>query len=116
MDINKRRFRPDATTGFGTKGTDVGDRFYRKDGTVNMVRRGVNLLDQLSWYHTLISMSRWRFFFVLWMVYIIVNLIFALIYYFIGVEHLGGIQTGSPYKNFAEAFFFSAQTFTTVGY
>jgi inward rectifier potassium channel len=116
MDINKRRFRPDATTGFGTKGTDAGDRFYRKDGTVNMVRRGVNLLDQLSWYHTLISMSRWRFFFVLWMVYIIVNLIFALIYYFIGVEHLGGIQTGSPYKNFAEAFFFSAQTFTTVGY
>ncbi|HZG24253.1 MAG TPA: ion channel, partial [Chitinophagaceae bacterium] len=42
--------------------------------------------------------------------------LFAFVYYLIGMEHLGGITLGSPLKNFGEAFFFSAQTFTTVGY
>jgi inward rectifier potassium channel len=114
MAVNKEKFRPDPTTGFGNKGTE--DRFYRKDGSVNVIRRGVHFLDKLSWYHTMLSMPQLRFYTVLWVAYLIVNLFFACIYYFVGIEHLGGIQTGSPVKNFAEAFFFSAQTFTTVGY
>jgi len=43
-------------------------------------------------------------------------LIFAGIYYLIGIGHLSGVHTGSIWKNFSEVFFFSAQTFTTVGY
>src|SRR5574339_847669 len=34
----------------------------------------------------------------------------------IGIEHLAGVNQGSDIKNFSEVFFFSAQTFTTVGY
>ena len=44
------------------------------------------------------------------------NLVFAGFYYLIGIEHLAGINAGSPLKNFTEVFFFSTQTFTTVGY
>jgi inward rectifier potassium channel len=48
--------------------------------------------------------------------YILVNLFFALIYYLIGVEHLTGIDKSNPVNEFIDVFFFSSQTFTTVGY
>lgn len=48
--------------------------------------------------------------------YVIANLIFASIYYAIGIEHLTGIDKSSPVREFVDVFFFSAQTFTTVGY
>ena len=48
--------------------------------------------------------------------FILINLAFAAVYYLIGIENLGGVHAGSPFKNFTEAFFFSTQTFTTVGY
>ncbi len=34
----------------------------------------------------------------------------------IGVDHLGGMVTSSTIEKFGEAFFFSCQTFTAVGY
>jgi hypothetical protein len=38
-------------------------------------------------------------------------------YYGIGIEHLDGIaSTDSEWVKFGQAYFFSAQTFTTVGY
>ncbi len=76
MAVNKDKFRPDPATGFGAKGTE--DRFYHKDGSVNVLRRGVHFLDKLSWYHTMLSMPQLRFYTVLWVVYLIVNLFFAL--------------------------------------
>jgi len=57
-----------------------------------------------------------KFLLLLLVAYIIVNLFFAGIYYMIGVDHLAGVKQGSAIKNFSEVFFFSAQTFTTVGY
>jgi inward rectifier potassium channel len=48
---------------------------------------------------------------------IIINFIFAVLYYAIGIEHLDGIaQSQSVLTQFGQAYFFSAQTFTTVGY
>lgn len=116
MSVSKRTFTSDPTTGFGTRGTDAGERFYQKDGSVNIIRRGVPFLHSFSWYHTMLSMPRWRFYLTLWLVYIIVNFLFAIVYYDIGMENFGGVHTGSALRNFAEAYFFSAQTFTTVGY
>jgi inward rectifier potassium channel len=64
----------------------------------------------------MLALPRWKFW--LWLIipYIIVNAFFAFIYYSIGVEHLDGMKQGSPWHNYIEAFFFSFQTFTTVGY
>jgi len=44
------------------------------------------------------------------------NLIFASIYCAIGVEHLKGMISFTTAEKFGQAFFFSIQTFTTVGY
>ena len=48
--------------------------------------------------------------------YLVANVFFALIYVKIGVQHLQGADTKTPLDQFFSAFFFSAQTFTTVGY
>jgi inward rectifier potassium channel len=48
--------------------------------------------------------------------YIVLNTIFAALYYFIGIQHLQGVLADSEGEKFLEAFFFSAQSFTTVGY
>lgn len=114
--INKKKFETDLSTGFGSRGHDSGNRFYRKDGSVNVIRRGVSFLNQVSWYHTMLALPRWKFWVALFAIYITINLVFATIYYIVGIEHLSGIHKGSNLNNFAEVFFFSAQTFTTVGY
>ena len=64
----------------------------------------------------MLLMPRWKFFLIILLFYICINLLFAVIYFFIGVESLGQISSSSMLKNFAESFFFSTQTFTTVGY
>ena len=48
--------------------------------------------------------------------FVIANVVFALIYMKIGVQHLQGADTSTALSRFLSAFFFSAQTFTTVGY
>jgi Inward rectifier potassium channel C-terminal domain/Ion channel len=111
-----RNLKPEINTGFGTNSNSTGGRFINKDGKPNVIKKGVGILDRYSWYHTLLGMKPWRFGLLLFSIYIGMNLIFAGIYYLIGINHLRGVNTGSPFKEFSEVFFFSAQTFTTVGY
>lgn len=105
------------TTGFGASSENSAGRFYNpKTGSANVEKRGVSLLNRYSWYHTMLAMPSGRFIFLLLAIYILINTLFAAIYYLIGIEHLAGIQRTSTLKNFTDVFFFSAQTFTTVGY
>lgn len=108
--------KTEINTGFGSNSADYGGRFVNKDGKPNIQKRGIPFLESISWYHTLLSISKWKFLFIIFAFFIIVNLFFAGIYYFNGVEHLSGMNTDSELRKFGEAFFFSAQTFTTVGY
>jgi inward rectifier potassium channel len=64
----------------------------------------------------MLSMPRHKFFLVLLGTYVIINLLFAVLYFLIGTEHLAGMIAGNATERFMEAFFFSTQTFTTVGY
>lgn len=91
-------------------------RFTNKDGKYNVKRTGINIFDRYSWYHTFLLLPRFKFIGILVISYIIANLFFASIYYAIGIEHLTGIDKSSPFQEFVDVFFFSAQTFTTVGY
>ena len=111
-----RNLKSDSTTGFGNNASSTGGRFFNKDGKANVIKRGVGILNRYSWYHTLLGLKRGKFLWLLFAIYISVNFVFAGIYYLIGINHLAGVNTGSPWKNFTEVFFFSAQTFTTVGY
>jgi inward rectifier potassium channel len=103
-------------TGFGVNTSDYGGRFVNKDGQPNIEKRGISFLERISWFHTMLAIPRWKFLLLIFLFFIVVNFIFACIYYFIGVEHLGGMVTTSNLEQFGEAYFFSAQTFTTVGY
>ena len=103
-------------TGFGVNTSDYGGRFVNKEGNANIEKRGVNYFERISWYHTMLSIPRWKFFSVIFIFFIVVNTFFAFIYYLVGVNNLSGLTSGSKIEKFAEAFFFSCQTFTTVGY
>jgi len=120
MDLRKTfntKAQSETTTGFGTNPSNYGGRFINKDGTANVSKRGTNLLDRISWYHTMIAMPRWKFLLVILLFYVVVNFLFAMLYFSIGIEYLDGIEAdGSAWEKFWKAYFFSAQTFTTVGY
>ena len=119
MDIFHRsnnHLKTDSNTGFGDNAANYGGRFINKNGTSNIEKRGVSWLDKISWFHTMLSLPRWKFIMVVVLFFIIANLIFATIYYIIGVEHLNGMTGVTESEKFAQAYFFSAQTFTTVGY
>jgi inward rectifier potassium channel len=110
------RLKPEINTGFGINSSDYGGRFVNKNGRANIEKRGIGFLEKISWYHTMLLMPRWKFFSAIILFYIITNLLFGSVYFLIGVNNLGGVTSTSPLSNFAEAFFFSCQTFTTVGY
>jgi Inward rectifier potassium channel C-terminal domain/Ion channel len=108
--------KTEINTGFGANASDYGGRFVNKNGQPNIRKKGVNFWERISWYHAMLALPRWKFLLLLFTFFIFANFIFACIYYFVGVEHLSGMNTGSEFEKFGEAFFFSAQTFTTVGY
>ncbi len=104
------------TTGFGSNASDYGGRFFNKDGKPNIEKKGVGFFEGISWFHTLLQIPGWKFFGIIILFYALINLIFAGIYCMIGIEHLGGIIATTFWEKFGEAYFFSTQTFTTVGY
>lgn len=111
----RKKIRQENTenSGFGSLASG---RFINKDGLPNVRRRGITVFNRLSWYHTMLNLSSFRFITYLVVMYILINLVFAFIYYLIGVEHLTGIDKSNPLDEFIDVFFFSSQTFTTVGY
>lgn len=104
-------------TGLGTNSSLSGSgRFFNRDGNPNMEVMGMPLRERLNIYHSLLTMSMWKFLLVVVIYFMGTNLLFTGIYYLIGIEHLGGLLQVKGLELFGEVFFFSAQTFTTVGY
>ena len=99
------RVRLDETTGFGTKTSMYGGRLVNKDGSANIRKTGLPFLDTLSWYHSMIHMPRWKFLFFIFLTYVLANLFFAILYFLIGVQYLGGMVETSRAGQFLEAFF-----------
>jgi len=105
------------SSGFGTNTSSYGGRFINKNGKANVEKRGIYLLHRISWYHTMIDMPAWQFLLIILAFYLSINFIFALLYFAIGIEYLQGIDpSGTEWVKFGQTYFFSAQTFTTVGY
>ena len=91
-----------------------GTRLIREDGQFNVTRRG-----RPMWapYQNLIEMSWWEFLFWTTLTYVSLNIIFAIGFLLIGVEELSNINPeGSWHYRLLHCFYFSTQTFTTVGY
>ncbi|MBY0348851.1 MAG: hypothetical protein K2W79_11385 [Hydrotalea flava] len=113
--INKKA-KNETETGLSTVSSLVGGRLLNRDGTPNIQVKGMRFFERLNVYHALLSMSIWKFLLIIVLFFITINILFAGIYLGIGLDHLGGIETTTAAEKFGEAFFFSAQTFTTVGY
>ncbi|MEO9210552.1 MAG: ion channel [Ginsengibacter sp.] len=103
-------------TGYGSNSKNYGGRFVNKNGKPNVEKKGIGYFEKLSWYHTLLIMPRYQFILMIVTFYISINLVFGFIYFFMGPEDIMGINSPNHLHNFAESFFFSCQTFTTVGY
>lgn len=101
--------------GFGSKYSGEA-RYINPDGTFNVVKRGLPFYKTMSVYYNLISMPTGRFILMVFSFYLVVNLLFATAYYTFCKSSLAGISPNSNMGYFWEAFFFSCQTFTTVGY
>lgn len=108
--------KSDKNTGFGTNASSYGGRFLNKSGNANVRKSGIGFFESISWFHTMLNIPIWKFLTIVILFYFFVNCIFAGIYYTLGVENLRGVEMTTPLENFGQAFFFSIQTYTTVGY
>ncbi len=102
--------------GLGVKPTSQGYRALNKDGTFNIKKTNIPFFERLSFFHSLVTMKWSHFFGLILIGYFVINLIFATIYIFIGLENLTNTVGLTQFDQFTEAFFFSAQTITTLGY
>ncbi|RXK61830.1 Inward rectifier potassium channel Irk [Lacibacter luteus] len=103
-------------TGLNVNSRQSGGRFFQKDGRPNVRFRGVSYMQRFSVYQYMLKLPTWKFILFIACAYMIVNLLFACIYFFVGVHHLGGMEEITVLGKFWEAFFFSTQTLSTVGY
>ena len=103
-------------TGFGNNPNDYGGRFVNRDGTFNLVKEGMPFWDKFSIYHTMLNLPRWKFISLIIVFYLVINFFFACIYFFIGAGQMQGVIGKTPWAFFKEMYFFSTETFTTVGY
>jgi inward rectifier potassium channel len=113
IDTSRDEFRD---LGLGTKVSNQAQRMINRDGSFNVKRRGLPFFQSLSIYHTLIRTTWLNFNLLLVASFLILNGFFAILYLTIGFEHLVGATGAGLLGRFSEAFFFSTQTFTTVGY
>lgn len=116
MALFKRKSQIDDDLGFGTQPILGDQRMMNADGSSNIRRIGLPFIRTSDTYNWLISMTWKKFLFILLIAYLLVNILFASLYVLIGIEHLKGADGITPRDHFFDAFFFSAQTISTVGY
>ena len=90
-------------------------RLLNRDGSFNVMRKQ-SLADSLVSYYTLLTMSWPKFIGLVVLLYVAANALFAGFYLLCGDKALqatGGQEISSP---FLKAFFFSIETFSTIGY
>jgi inward rectifier potassium channel len=103
-------------TGFGTNADSYGGRFINKDGTFNLRKEGMSYFKRYSIFYDMLTVPLWRLTLIILAFFMTINLVFAIIYLLIGLQQLQGVIATTPWGKFKEAFFFSTETFTTVGY
>lgn len=108
---------PSKDLGFGSEtATGSQKRLINRDGTFNVNRYGLHPFRALSIYHWSLSVSWPRFLGFLVVSYLAINSLFAFAYLLCGPLALQGPPPETLGGEFARAFFFSVQTFATIGY
>ena len=103
-------------TGFGTQASQIGGRFINKDGSFNLIKEGWPVFRITNIYSHLLDFSWVYFMLIIVLFYLLGNFLFTGIYLLLGHDQLQGLVYHSFWEEVKEVFFFSTQTFTTVGY
>jgi inward rectifier potassium channel len=90
-------------------------RVIDADGQFNVHRRGTTWRDFHPYLH-LVNMSWMRFVATLFLGYIVINSMFAGVYFVLGPDQLAGGDAPTEWGRFLNDFFFSSHTLSTVGY
>ena len=118
LDNGSKRPLAEEIANLGLSSKDISrQRLLNKDGTFNSRRTGLPFWETFNFYHYMVGVSWLKFSFIVFSGYVLLNLLFAIVYYLLGVDtHLLGVIAASEMDKFLESFFFSSQSFTTVGY
>jgi inward rectifier potassium channel len=116
MSLHKPKINPEDDLGFGSQPVMKNQPLVNKDGSPNVKRIGLSPFSTANNYHNLITMSWTKFWLLVLAGYTIVNIIFAFIYMSFGQGSLESSGDNALLGQFWTAFFFSAQTISTVGY
>ena len=108
--------RQNNDTGFASNSSDTGGRFINKDGSYNLVKEGMPFHKRFSIFNDMLNLPLWKFIGIIFIFFLLINFIFSVLYFLVGPQQLNGLESGSNWKVFREIFYFSTQTFTTVGY
>ena len=108
--------KPNNDTGFGNNPNSYGGRFINKDGSLNLKREGISIFDKFSVFQRMLNLSTLKFGALILIYYFIMNALFTIAYVMVGSDQLQGIVGTTPWAHLKETFFFSTQTFVTVGY
>jgi len=116
--FNRKNYKEEEVTdlGLSNKVISLNQRLVNKDGSFNTVRKGLPYHQTFSIYQYLSSISWMKFCAIVFAAYIIINIFFAFLYFIGGEENFVGIKSSNEFERFLNDFFFSTQTFTTVGY
>ncbi len=101
--------------GFGEKVGGRTKRIINRDGSFNVMRKS-NGNGIRNVYQLLLSISNTYFFLLILCAYVFFSVLFAILFFCIGTEHLIGVRGETVIETFMDCFYFSTQTFTTVGY
>jgi inward rectifier potassium channel len=103
-------------TGFGSNASSYGGRFINRDGSYNLRRTGVSFWNRFSIFHTMLNMKTGKFIVVVILFFLCINMVYTSIYLLIGAEEFTGMIASTKWEVIKEIYFFSTETFTTVGY
>jgi len=107
----------DRDLGFGSVvSRDSRHRLLNQDGSFNVRRTGLGPLESFAPYHVLLTISWAGFLAIVAILYLLLNLVFAVAYVACGPGALAGAGAEMLGGRFSQAFFFSIQTFATIGY
>jgi inward rectifier potassium channel len=103
--------------GFGTEvARSTRQRLLNPDGSFNVVREGLDPFSSLSLYHWLLTISWPKFIGFIAGSYLVVNALFAFAFLLLGPDALQSTTGSFAGQPFYRAFFFSVDTFATIGY
>lgn len=107
----------DKDLGFGEKvAGESRKRLLNRDGSFNVERTGLKLISLLNPYHIVLTMSWMSFLGLTLLIYFLGNVFFGILYAFLGAEALVDTSSAPTENLFLRGFFFSVQTFATIGY